>query len=354
MLKFPEIIFFVFTNLQFTSFQECTNTTLKGSSFLKLLEKANRTETCLKFAIEEFKENYSLKIFAIHSPMLSSTRIVIEHTEDITVHIYDIQSTLNLLKLFGHLIKKLYVSYVDAREYKEINDLIRKKAVKSLTQIHFASFEGNMWIDQKEPFNNVRNLSIGRTIEKRGNETMSLEKLFPYTVQLNLNSIESLDPTFVEHEFPFLVELYIKVAPYKGPYYLRASDFGRFLNENRQIRALDIDDAKIVDYLNGMIYLENIAIKRSFLNSSSFHLLSSISSKYKNLTEVSLVCGADIQEKSLVKFIVGNDKFDRLQLEIYKSIVGEHFNETLCDDWDIYGTDKNSDVVILEMIRYFV
>lgn len=316
--------------------QECSETNFEGIKLVDLLKNANKSENCLGLATRTFEENFSIKKFAIHSPTSSNEAIITDYSSLDTVHIYDIQSTINLLKFFGNLISKLSVSYVDANKYQEINDLIIKQCTESLTEIHFGSFEGNTWIDQAEPFNRVRKLSIGRTIEKRENKSMSLEKLFPYTEEVDLDSIECFDDTFVEQVFPSLKKISVKLAPYNRSNYLKASDVGKLLKQNSQIRSLEVNGVEIVDYLDGLNQLEKISIDHAFLNATTFERLAALCQNFTNLTEVFVNCESDVVEESLINFMKDNRNLQRFYLKVHGRYMFWYFSKYFKEsDWNV-------------------
>lgn len=114
-----------------------------------------------------------------------------------------------------------------------------------------------MWADQKQPFENVRKVSIGRTIEETEDEMTGFEKLFPNVLKLNLESVDSFDDA--EQAFLLLEDLTINFAPYNRSH-LNASDIGKILQKNTQIRSLVSNNVELIDYLDGLKQLETISL----------------------------------------------------------------------------------------------
>lgn len=320
----------------------------------KLLEKANQNEHSHELASYIFHQNFADKTFAIHNP-LSSEIPVVTYERHHTVHIYDLESAVNILKTFGPLILKLTLISENATDHTEIGKLIGQHCTQSLMELQLAIYIGNILDDAQKPFVNVHKLSLDRKVNNLKNGSLALDMWFPNIRELHLNAVEVDDGSFLDGTFPLIETLSINFLSYENADCLNESDVGALLAKNSQIKHLTTAYAHVIDYLDKNTELEKLVIRNCVLCGDTFDKLMRVCANNSKLVEVSLDLAADVDEEKIVEFIKMNKNLQKIELGVPKAVLHGDFQENFGSEWNIseihWDRELDSPILFVYMER---
>lgn len=185
------------------------------------------------------------------------------------IEIYDLQTTITILKRFGYAIKKLDIRMQNINETISVavNHLLNTYCSESLSQLNLNYIKESTFELFTTPFKHMKELSFA--IDKRTiHYGLPLNYLFPKLERLKLKLYSDADIRFIDYEFPHLKHLSLIASKHA---WHRSDQIERFISKNPQISGVELkfvssDFIKIVNKLlpHLKIFTSECSIRRSF------------------------------------------------------------------------------------------
>lgn len=182
-----------------------------------------------------FQSNYANKTFQIGVSSGCSGKKVLKVNSNIVL--CDIQATIDVLSLFGHLISKIIINYdcFDSNEVKQIHEFINRNCADTMESIEFIQC-GNEYDQLKGPFLKVEDVQFRSGTLK----SVRINEMFPNLRRLGTGLTTFSDPEVFEKNFPHLHHFSI------GPSLLgNAAVLENTIKMNQQLRSLSFNQCNI-------------------------------------------------------------------------------------------------------------
>lgn len=359
------------------------------------------------YAADVFLRQYTNRTVVIKEPYRRSDLHTILISGDI-IHIFDYDVAVSVLKYFGTYISKLEFDYLYDIKH-QLKHMIRlaNKHCDNLTYLYLGTHVEDAFEVIDRPFSNVIDLSLLGKFKRIGNESFTMNEMFPKLQNLTLNSFDDSVVDLDVH-FPHLISLDIEFSS-NGPFY---NEIKKLIKKNPQIRylrlnyiyssfidfvsknlenleSLNIPKIKWVDftdeihfknvkkfeidYVVGRLNLTFEEIEEFHCDPSKFVNWLDFAEKHKklkklflkgggyitnedlwilaenvhHLTEASFECNSFVELKNLVKFLENSKNLEKLHLSHYtcsKTRINALMN-LIENDWT-YVKDKQEYVIV--------
>lgn len=149
------------------------------------------------------------------------------------------RSTANMLKTFGHMIRKLELlfSFGYNESTTEISQLLNSHCADTLIEIRIETHSQHFFDDMKKPFKKLEIFFMKGSVVDLGSNTLSFNELFPAIKHLKLESLEVTNRNCIDANFKRLEHLDIQRWGMKTNEF-KPEDIGNCLKKNPQIRSL--------------------------------------------------------------------------------------------------------------------
>lgn len=301
-------------------------------------------QTCKHFshlAANVFRWQYADKLFEIGNCYEESGDTITTTRSQVLVK--NLEAAASLLRLFGHLIKRLGIAfdYIDLNNRKVISEHIEKYCSESLIEIHLNGFDENVMPIFENPFQNIEIVTItGHLALPNGNlvfPAMRMNELFPKLRRLSVSNVDVYDPRVLAMVFPkieifeiSLMRAYADQSPLVSMANFKMAVRNLF-KRNSHIKSVTFNECDSLKYLNlaseFLLNLEELNARFvaldnyngetiHFPNVKTFFFVSwhslDISSKvsFDQIEELSMECLA----RECVAFIVQNQNVRKLDL----------------------------------------
>lgn len=217
----------------------------------ELLERASKSEQCLKEAQSVFERSYASKTFRISGPFVANgEKSIFDEKEFTRISNFDVVK--QFLHAFGKYVKRLsvYFDEINADEGKAIVKQINDECSSStaLKSLHLLLCGGNVLDELKSRFPSVSQLAFSSSKKdelKIPSDAPKLAYLFPSVNVLSLNHSVPSDWEFIGKRYPYLhswgVELESEI---KGNLNVNEQAIS-FLKENSQINTTVISHSDL-------------------------------------------------------------------------------------------------------------
>lgn len=159
------------------------------------------------------------------------------------------ESTVNILKTFGHLITgklELLLSYAGDVNITEISYFLNSNCADTLKEIRIEIRHQDFFEVMTKPFKNLEILEMEGSTRDLGSSTLTFSELFPAIKHLNLKSLQINNKSCIDDHFEHLEHLDIRTLNHSTTDFheFNAEDVEKCLRKNPQIRSLVLHKAK--------------------------------------------------------------------------------------------------------------
>lgn len=200
-------------------------------------------------AVDVFKRKYLKKSVKIHDPFYewgngsgvwwSGDSVNYKVVDDgVVIKHYD--TILNVLKLFGHVISRLDVTYSSTYEETDISNIsssINLYCSNTLTELYIDSFQEKFFENMSKPFIELRTVSIKGEFSAF-DSNLKFEELFPAVRDLTYLPIFISDGNAINRVFVHLQSLHVHIWELKKSWRFTQDDVEALLRKNPQIRSV--------------------------------------------------------------------------------------------------------------------
>lgn len=193
-----------------------------------------------QIAEDVFKRKYSHKIIKIVDPVLIGLDEIPE--EDDTVHIKQFGEILRVLKIFGHLITRLWIEYNQYRAFgvdmAPIVKYVNLYCANTLIEFNVVmnSDYTEFFDEMTKSFEHVEQLSISGRFNKLTSSTLSFVEMFPSVRSLSLDYVQVLDKNGLDLKFLNLTHLNVEIDNSR----FTSEDIENILRANPKIQRLEL------------------------------------------------------------------------------------------------------------------
>lgn len=228
---------------------DCLFLILEKLDFFSLVTIASVNKAFSALAANVFLRKYANRIIVFQEPCKLNDKYSVVTYND-SIFIYDFAVVLSVLRHFGSHIFDLEIQYkLDKNnKLKRIIGLVNQHC-ENLSKFHLETYTSDAFEGVKKPFESITQIGLIGSLNKIGNDTFSLNEMFPKLRQLNLNVLELDDSDCINTHIPHLDSLNVRFSYQIG---LNESQIANLILKNPQIRHLHLDyiNSSFIDFVS--------------------------------------------------------------------------------------------------------
>lgn len=210
----------------------------------KLVTVAGTSSGCYVEARRSFGRVYSKSKFFIEGPFIDEINGIFETTKQM-IQIKNLNAALNMMKLFGDMVKYMDISYTELTEADgaSIAESLSENCANALIQLNLRNCHGSMMDKLNKSMKKV-NATVFSTHQSKtiNMGSMTLSKLYPNVKRLDVNIAQIDQWNMIGEKFPHLQSLAVVIPK---PKYNGFPDIASLLNASRSINTLQLQYSSI-------------------------------------------------------------------------------------------------------------